>query len=84
MVQIHLLFQYHFDVNKAERSLKEGDLATAKEAIDEAQANEKTKDAARTLYTMAQVYQAIALSEDVQFESIKDDAFDKAIGNVIK
>ncbi|MFZ6663118.1 tetratricopeptide repeat protein [Peijinzhouia sedimentorum] len=72
-------FAQNSNVNKAERSLKEGDLATAKEAIDEAQANEKTKDAARTLYTMAQVYQAIATSDDAQYASMKSDAFDKAL-----
>jgi len=77
-------FAQNANVNKAERSLKEGDLATAKEAIDEAQANDKTKDAARTLYTMAQVYQEIALSDDSKFASIKEDAFNKVIASYNK
>lgn len=72
-------FAQNANVNKAERSLKEGDLATAKEAIDEAQANDKTKDAARTLYTMAQVYQAITLSDEPQYASMKSDAFNKSL-----
>ncbi len=72
-------FAQNANVNKAERSLKEGDLATAKEAIDEAQANEKTKDAARTLYTLAQVYQAITLSDEPQYASMKSDAFNKSL-----
>ena len=72
-------FAQNSNVSKAERSLKEGDLATAKEAIDEAQANDKTKDAARTLYTMAQVYQNISVSEDPQYASMKDEAFNKAL-----
>lgn len=72
-------FAQNSNVNKAERSLKEGDLATAKEAIDEAQANDKTKDAARTLYTMAQVYQNISVSEDAQYAGMKDEAFNKAL-----
>jgi tetratricopeptide (TPR) repeat protein len=72
-------FAQNANVNQAERSLKEGDLAKAKEAIDEAQANEKTKDAARTLYTLAQVYQAITLSDEPQYASMKSDAFNKSL-----
>ncbi len=72
-------FAQNSNVNSAERSLKEGDLTAAKEAIDEAQSNEKTKDAARTLYTLAQVYQSISISEESKYANMKDEAFNIAL-----
>jgi tetratricopeptide (TPR) repeat protein len=53
-------FAQNKNVRKAERALEQGELAEAKEWIDPAINDEKTKDDGKTWYIYGQVYQAIA------------------------
>jgi len=66
-------------VNKASKYKEEGELMMAKEQIDLATAHEKTIDKAKTWYTKGEVYEAIALSEDAQYQDMKDEALNEAL-----
>lgn len=69
------------NVNKADKAFKEGNIAEAKEFIDLAMNDAKTATAARTLYTRAQIYQAIATDTEGLFdERTKAEAMKVALG----
>jgi tetratricopeptide (TPR) repeat protein len=57
-------FAQNANINKADRSFKEGNLTEAKQFIDEAAVDEKTANDPRMKYTRAQIYQAISTSEN--------------------
>lgn len=65
-------------VRKAESYLKKGELAQAKEQIDQAVAHEKTSDDAKTYYTKGQVYAAIATAEDEQVQNLASEPLQEA------
>lgn len=65
-------------IRKAESNLKKGELAEAKEYIDQAVAHEKTSDKAKTYFTKGQVYAAIATAEDEQVKNLASNALQEA------
>ncbi len=65
-------------VRKAESSLKDGELAAAKEQIDLAVEHEKTKDKAKTWFTKGKVYAAIATAEGEQDKNLAPNALKEA------
>lgn len=65
-------------VRKAESYLKKGELAQAKEQIDQAVAHEKTSDDAKTYYIKGQVYSAIATAEDEQVQNLASESLQEA------
>ncbi|MCC5920423.1 MAG: tetratricopeptide repeat protein [Cyclobacteriaceae bacterium] len=67
------------NVNKATRAHESGELAEAKEYIDEAMEHEKTVDKGKTWYTAAMIYESIGQSEDAEIRSLDEDALGKAM-----
>ena len=65
-------------VRKADNFLEKGELAEAKEQIDQAVVHEKTLDEAKTWFTKGKVYQAIAISEDPAVQGLAPDALKEA------
>lgn len=65
-------------VNKAGRFLDRGELDEAKANIDQAVDHEKTKDKGKTWYTKGQVYQAIAQSDNADYQQLDDNALEEA------
>ena len=65
-------------VNKAGRFLERGELDEAKANIDQAVDHEKTKDKGKTWYTKGQVYQAIAQSDNADYQQLDDNALEEA------
>ena len=70
-------FGQNKNVRKAESSLEDGELAEAKEWIDPAINDEKTKDDGKTWFVYGQVYQAIA--EDSTNSVQADDPYQTAL-----
>ena len=66
-------------VNKATRFEESGDLAQAKQNIDEAIEHEKTRDKGKTWYTKGTIYEAIAVSEDPQQQALAENALQEAV-----
>lgn len=61
-------------VNKAEQLLKQGKIAEAKQQIDMAVKDDKTKDKARTWFLQGQIYTEIAKSEDAAVQKLSPNA----------
>ena len=66
-------------VSKASQYKDNGELLKAKEQIDLAVAHEKTMAKAKTWFTKAQVYEAIAVAEDPALADMEDSAMEEAI-----
>ncbi|CAN5308383.1 hypothetical protein BH23BAC1_BH23BAC1_24260 [soil metagenome] len=66
------------NVNKATRFQESGDLAQAKDAIDQAVQHDKTKDKGKTWYTKGLIYESIALAEDEDQRALADNAIEEA------
>lgn len=75
-------FAQNKNVRKAEAALNEGSLAEAKEWIDPAINDEKTKDDGKTWFIYGQVYQAIA--EDSTNSVQADDPYNTALESYAK
>ncbi len=73
------VFAQNSAVNKATQYEKDGDLAKAKQSIDEASQHEKTKDKGKTWYTRGTIYEAIALSEDPQYQKLDANALQESV-----
>ncbi|EMR02872.1 tetratricopeptide repeat protein [Cesiribacter andamanensis] len=78
MLGMATAFAQNKAVNKAEQLLKQNKLSEAKEQIDAAVNDEKTKDKAKTWYTRGQIYAAIATSEDASVKAISENAIAEA------
>ena len=65
-------------VRKADNYLEKGELAEAKEQIDQAVVHEKTLDEPKTWFTKGKVYKAIATSEDPTVQNLSPDALKEA------
>ena len=66
-------------VNKAAQFKENGELMKAKEQIDLATVHEKTQEKPKTWFTKGEVYEAIAFSEDTQYQDMQDEALDEAV-----
>ncbi|GJM30645.1 MAG: hypothetical protein DHS20C17_32800 [Cyclobacteriaceae bacterium] len=66
-------------VNKASQFKESGELMKAKEQIDLATAHEKTMDKAKTWFTKGEVYEAIAFSEEPEYQDMQDEAMSEAV-----
>jgi tetratricopeptide (TPR) repeat protein len=66
-------------VNKALQFKESGELMKAKEEIDLAVVNEKTMDKPKTWFTKGEVYEAIALSDDPEYQDMQDEALNEAV-----
>ncbi len=66
-------------VSKATKFKDSGELMQAKEQIDLAITNEKTKDKPKTWYTKGEVYEAIAFSDDASYQSMQDEALSESV-----
>ena len=78
------LYAQNSAVNKANTNITAGELAEAKELIDQAILHEKTKDKGRTWYVRGLVYNSIISSEDPEIQSLDPDAIQKAIDSFTK
>ena len=67
------------NVNKADKALSEGDLATAKELIDLAAVNEKSAKKSRTWFLKARIYGQIATSDNPDENSLSDNALNECL-----
>ncbi|HEU5148546.1 MAG TPA: tetratricopeptide repeat protein [Chryseosolibacter sp.] len=63
------------NINKALKSLQEGQLAEAKEMIDAATTYEKTMDDGKTWYYRGLIYAAIDTTSNEAFKSLAEDPF---------
>lgn len=85
LITILSLFAFSFlnaqnsAVNKADRYRTEGQLKEAKQAIDEAVINSKTKDNSRTWFVYGQVYHDISTSTDQSINNLDKNAAVTAI-----
>lgn len=79
MLSAVFAFAQNSNVNKATAFEQQGNIAKAKEAIDQALEHEKTKDKGKTWYTKGIVYEAIAVSEDEAIKSLDDNALAEAV-----
>jgi tetratricopeptide (TPR) repeat protein len=78
MLGMATAFAQNKAVNKAEQLLKQNKLSEAKEQIDMAVNDDKTKDKAKTWYTRGQIYSAIATSEDANVRGLSQNAVTEA------
>ncbi len=78
MLGMTTAFAQNKAVNKADQLLKQNKLAEAKEQIDMAVNDEKTKDKARTWYLKGQIYTEIAKSEDATVQGLAPNAVEEA------
>lgn len=67
------------NINKALKSLQEGNLAEAKDMIDLATTYEKTMDDGKTWYYRGLIYAAIDTTSREEFKSLSDDPFKTAM-----
>lgn len=65
-------------VNKADRFTQSGDLDKAKENIDQAVEHDKTKEKPKTWYTRGLVYEAIAMTEDPEYQDLAEEPLQTA------
>jgi len=78
VITAYSAFAQSKNVNKANAAFTKGELAEAAALIEPATKDEKTKDKGRTWYVRAQIYAAIAESEDEAIRNIDPDALSKA------
>lgn len=71
-------------IEKAKISLDKGEVAEAKQIIDDAIEHEKTMDKVKTWYYRGLIYEAIFNSEDAAINGLSDNAFDEAANAFIK
>jgi len=69
-------FAQNSAINRAERYLERGELAEAKEYIDEAVQHEKTSDKGRTYFVKGNVYKAIAQGDQSE---LAEDPYQEAV-----
>lgn len=72
------------NINKALKSLQEGQLAEAKEMIDAATTYEKTMDDGKTWYYRGLIYAAIDTTSNTAVKSLADDPFKTAMESFAK
>lgn len=72
------------NINKALKSLQEGQLAEAKEMIDAATTYEKTMDDGKTWYYRGLIYAAIDTTSNPAVKSLADDPFKTAMESFAK
>src|SRR3990170_4497813 len=72
------------NINKALKSMQEGQLAEAKEMIDAATTYEKTMDDGKTWYYRGLIYAAIDTTSNPAFKSLADDPFKTAMESFAK
>ena len=72
------------NLNKALKSLQEGQLAEAKQIIDDATTYEKTMDDGKTWYYRGLIYAAIDTASNPQVKGLADDAFKVAMESFAK
>lgn len=72
------------NINKALKSMQEGQLAEAKEMIDAATTYEKTMDDGKTWYYRGLIYTAIDTTSNPAFKSLADDPFRIAMESFAK
>lgn len=72
------------NLNKALKSLQEGQLAEAKEMIDAATTYEKTMDDGKTWYYRGLIYAAIDTTSNASFKSLEEDPFKVAMESFAK
>lgn len=78
VITAYSAFSQSKNVNKANIAFTKGEFAEAVTLIEPALQDEKTKDKGKTWYTRAQIYGAIANSEDENIRKIDPDALIKA------
>jgi tetratricopeptide (TPR) repeat protein len=78
VITAYSAFAQSKNVNKANTAFTKGELAEAAALIEPALQDEKTKEKGRTWYVRAQIYSAIAESEDEAIRNIDPDALSKA------
>ncbi len=72
------------NINKALKSLQDGQLAEAKEMIDEATTYEKTMNDGKTWYYRGLIYAAIDTTSNQSFKGLADDPFKTAMESFAK
>lgn len=72
------------NINKALKSLQDGQLAEAKQIIDDATTYEKTMDDGKTWYYRGLIYAAIDTTSKAEFKSLADNPFDVAMESFAK
>ena len=72
------------NINKALKSLQEGQLAEAKQIIDDATTYEKTMGDGKTWYYRGLIYAAIDTTSNSQFKSLAEDPFKIAMESFAK
>lgn len=72
------------NINKALKSLQEGNLAEAKDMIDAATTYEKTMDDGKTWYYRGLIYAAIDTSSNAAHKALAEDAFKTAMESFAK
>lgn len=66
-------------INKAKSALDDGELAEAKEIIDNAIVHEKTKDDGKTWYYRALIYATIDTTSNAEYAALSDNALKEAV-----
>lgn len=72
------------NINKALKSLQDGQLAEAKEMIDAATTYEKTMDDGKTWYYRGLIYAALDTTSNSSFKSLAEDPFKTAMESFAK
>lgn len=72
------------NISKALKSLQDGQLAEAKQMIDDATTYEKTMDDGKTWYYRGLIYAAIDTTSNQSFKSLADDPFKTALESFAK
>lgn len=72
------------NINKALKSLQEGNLAEAKSMIDDATTYEKTMDDGKTWYYRGLIYAAIDTTSNSAYKSLAEDPFKTALESFAK
>jgi Flp pilus assembly protein TadD len=67
-------FAQNANVNRADKAFKDGNLVEAKNLIDEAASNDKTRDDARMKYTRALIYQSISVDNSGEFNPAEQES----------
>ena len=78
VITAYSAFAQSKNVNKANIAFTKGEFAEAAALIEPATLDEKTKEKGKTWYTRAQIFGAIAMSEDEAIRGIDPDALVKA------